>query len=73
MHCSATSTPEWRTGPEGKGTLCNAYVPKPGSISRQVLTIVFAATAGAGSAGRKRDRDSFCVDMNFMNFSWNKK
>lgn len=24
MHCGITSTPEWRTGPDGKGTLCNA-------------------------------------------------
>lgn len=24
MHCNATQTPEWRTGPNGKGTLCNA-------------------------------------------------
>jgi hypothetical protein len=25
-HCGTDSTPEWRNGPLGKGTLCNAYV-----------------------------------------------
>jgi hypothetical protein len=25
-HCGATKTTEWRMGPEGRGTLCNAYV-----------------------------------------------
>ncbi|KAL6078797.1 white collar 2 type of transcription factor, variant 2 [Balamuthia mandrillaris] len=25
-HCNATDTPEWRSGPLGRGTLCNAYV-----------------------------------------------
>jgi hypothetical protein len=27
-HCGATKTTEWRMGPEGRGTLCNAYVPR---------------------------------------------
>lgn len=26
--CGTASTPEWRMGPNGKGTLCNAYDPK---------------------------------------------
>jgi hypothetical protein len=28
-HCGARSTPEWRRGPTGRGTLCNAYVSIP--------------------------------------------
>ena len=26
LTCEATSTPEWRTGPEGKGSLCNGFI-----------------------------------------------
>ena len=36
-HCGITSTPEWRTGPDGKGTLCNAY---PSLHARRELTAV---------------------------------
>jgi hypothetical protein len=28
-HCGARSTPEWRRGPTGRGTLCNAYASIP--------------------------------------------
>lgn len=29
QHCGTDSTPEWRNGPLGKGTLCNAYALSP--------------------------------------------
>jgi len=56
LSCGATSTPMWRSGPEGPRTLCNACGMR--RSSRLVATReVCASTGAAVQRSGKRDRD----------------
>ncbi|KAJ9513724.1 hypothetical protein QJQ45_015474 [Haematococcus lacustris] len=50
VECGATSTPQWREGPKGPKTLCNACGVRYGRIKHRLLK----KTGGSSSGGRGR-------------------
>ncbi|XP_073013743.1 GATA transcription factor 7-like [Typha latifolia] len=61
MHCSTTDTPQWRGGPEGPGTLCNACGIR--YKSNRLLPEYRPTTSPDFKQNKHSNRHKYIIDM----------